>query len=290
MVVGAGQSALESAALLHEAGADVEIVARAPGIVWLPGDHQPGIQARIRRLLRPPTDVGGMRSGWMAAAPELLRRTPGGLRPAVTRKCIVPMGAAWLRSRLERVPMVLGRAIATATANGRGVRTILDDGTAREADHVLLGTGFRVDVAKYPFLSPELIRDLDLVGGYPRLGPGLEANVPGLHFVGAPATLSYGPLMRFVVGTWYAAPALTTAVLGGRQRVARLSYKPRIVPSRRRDRARTATHPRRRRLYSDAHSNGGGRSLDRIGSARKPEAPQETSKTMSTSERASEPR
>jgi hypothetical protein len=186
--------------------------------------------------------------------------------------------------------MVLGRAIATATANGRGVRTILDDGTAREADHVLLGTGFRVDVAKYPFLSPELIRDLDLVGGYPRLGPGLEANVPGLHFVGAPATLSYGPLMRFVVGTWYAAPALTTAVLGGRQRVARLSYKPRIVPSRRRDRARTATHPRRRRLYSDAHSNGGGRSLDRIGSARKPEAPQETSKTMSTSERASEPR
>jgi hypothetical protein len=290
IVVGAGQSALESAALLHEAGAGVEIVARASGIVWLPGDHQPGFRPRLRRLLMPPTDVGGMRSGWIAAAPELLRRTPGGLRPAVTRKCIVPMGAAWLRSRLEQVPMVLGRAITSATANGTGVRTIFDDGSVREADHIVLGTGFRVDVAKYPFLSPELIRDLDLLGGYPRLGPGLEANVPGLHFVGAPAMLSYGPLMRFVVGTWYAAPALTTAVLGRRQRVARLSYKPRIVPQRRRDRARTATGARRRPLYSDAHSNGGGRPLDRIVSGRKPVAPRETSKAMSTSERASKPR
>lgn len=290
MVVGAGQSALESAALLHEAGADVEIVARASGIVWLPGDHQPGIRARLRRLLMPPTDVGGMRSGWIAAAPELLRRTPGGLRPAVTRKCVVPMGAAWLRSRLEQVPIVLDRAIASAAARGARVRVVLDDGTAREADHVVLGTGFRVDVAKYPFLSPELVRDLDLLGGYPRLGPGLETNVPGLHFVGAPAMLSYGPLMRFVVGTWYAAPALTTAVLGRRQRVARLSYKPRIVPQRRRDPARTVTGTRRRPLYSDTHSNGGGRPPDRNVSARKPVAPRKTSKAMSTSERASKPR
>lgn len=240
VVVGAGQSALESAALLHEAGADVGIVARAPDIVWLAGDHQRDFRTRMRRLLAPPTDVGGVRSGWMAAVPGLLRRSPGRL-PAVTRKCIVPAGAAWLRSRLEQVPMHLGRAIATAASSGEGVRIVLDSGAAREADHVVLGTGFRVDVAKYPFLSPELLRDLDLLGGYPRLGPGLEANVPGLHFVGAPALLSYGPLMRFVVGTWYAAPALTTSVLGRRQRVARLSYKPRVAPLRRRDRARPAT-------------------------------------------------
>jgi hypothetical protein len=290
MVVGAGQSALESAALLHEAGADVEIVARAPGIVWLPGDHQPGIRARMRRLLRPPTDVGGMRSGWMAAAPELLRRAPGGLRPAVTRKCIVPMGAAWLRSRLEQVPMVLGGAIASAASRGGRVRVVLDDGSARDADHVLLGTGFRVDVAKYPFLSTELISDLDLVGGYPRLGPGLEASVPGLHFVGAPATLSYGPLMRFVVGTWYAAPALTSSVLGRRQRVARLSFKPRIVPQRRRDRARPSTGARVGPLQSDTGGNGGQLRLNRIDMGKKPVPSQQTGKEMVTSERAPEQR
>jgi FAD-dependent urate hydroxylase len=229
MVVGAGQSALESAALLHESGADVEIVARAPGIIWLAGDDPSGAVDRMWRLLLPPTDVGGRVSGWMAAAPELLSRIPGGLRPEVTRRCIPPMGAAWLRPRLERVPMALGRAVADAAPAGTGVRVTLDDGTVREPDHVLLGTGYRVDVARYPFLSSELVGELDLVGGYPRLGRGLESSVPGLHFVGAPATLSFGPLTRFVVGTWHAAPALARSVLGRRQRAVGLSYKPRVV-------------------------------------------------------------
>ena len=212
MVVGSGQSALESAALLHESGADVEIVARGPGIVWLAGDHPTSALTRMWRGLLPPTDVGGRVSGWMAAAPDLLSRIPGNLRPEVTRRCTVPAGAAWLRSRLEQVPMVLGRAVAEASPAGTRVRVTLDDGTVREPDHVLLCTGFRVDVARYPFLSSELVSELDIVGGYPRLGPGLESrSVPGLHFVGAPATLSFGPLMRFVVGTWHAAPALARA-------------------------------------------------------------------------------
>ena len=44
LVVGAGQSALESAALIHEAGAEVEVVMRAAGIHWL------GWRARIQKL------------------------------------------------------------------------------------------------------------------------------------------------------------------------------------------------------------------------------------------------
>lgn len=37
---------------------------------------------------------------------------------------------------------------------------------------------------------------------------------PGPHFAGASATLSFGPLMRFVVGTWHAAPAVARSALG----------------------------------------------------------------------------
>jgi NADPH-dependent 2,4-dienoyl-CoA reductase/sulfur reductase-like enzyme len=253
MVVGAGQSALESAALLHESGADVEIVARAPGIVWLAGEYPTSLMTRMWRLVLPPTDVGGRVSGWMAAAPELLSRMPGSVRPEVTRRCIPPMGAAWLRPRLEQVPMLFGRMVAEAAPAGSGVKVTLDDGTVREPDHVLLGTGYRVDVARYPFLSSELVRDLELVGGYPPLGRGLESSVPGLHFVGASATLSFGPLMRFVVGTWHAAPALARSVLGRRQRVVGLSYKPRVVlrprpdltdmPARDSEGARRRLHP-----------------------------------------------
>jgi hypothetical protein len=46
------------------------------------------------------------------------------------------------------------------------------------------------------------------------LGPGLESSVPGLHFMGAPAARSFGPIMRFVVGTWYSAPALARRAAG----------------------------------------------------------------------------
>jgi NADPH-dependent 2,4-dienoyl-CoA reductase/sulfur reductase-like enzyme len=228
MVVGAGQSALESAAILHESGADVEIVARAPGIVWLAGDESTGIRARVSRMMMPPTGVGGRATGWIAAAPELLRRMPSRLRPEIARRCTVPAGSDWLRPRLAKVPIAFERTVAGAAPAGTGVRVTLDDGTVRRADHVVLGTGFRVDVARYPFLSPELVRDLDLVGGYPRLRPGLESSVPGMHFVGAAATFSFGPLMRFVVGTWYAAPAVARSILGRRQRVVRLSYKRRV--------------------------------------------------------------
>jgi FAD-dependent urate hydroxylase len=287
MVVGAGQSALESAALLKEAGAHVEIVGRASDIVWLAGERDPGFKTRMRRLLLPPTDVGGKLTGWPAAAPGLLRFAPGSLRPTITRRCTVPAGAAWLRSRLEQVPMVLGRTIAAAASSGGRVRIGLDDGSVREADHVLLGTGYRVDITKYPFLSGELIRDLDLVGGYPRLGPGLEASVPGLHFVGAPATLSYGPLMRFVVGTWYAAPAVTASALGQRQRLTRLSYKPRILPRGRRP--RPATGPQLRPLPSDDGGNGGRRSLNRTELGKKPVASEETETKMVKSEKVAGP-
>jgi hypothetical protein len=285
LVVGAGQSALESAALLHESGAEVEIVARALGIHWLAGD-QPGVRPRIRRLMMPPTDVGGKVTGWMAAAPELLRRVPGRVRPEVTRRCIVPAGAAWLRSRLEQVPMTLGRSVAQAEPAAGGVRVTLDDGSIREPDHVLLATGFRVDVREYPFLSAELASDLDLLRGYPRLGPGLESRVPGLHFVGAPAMLSYGPLMRFVVGTWHAAPALAASVLGGRQRLVRLSYKPRIT-LRRRD---AITHPAiggRVRPYA-GHQRRSPPVSGSNGDRQEVGAPQESFESMVTSQGASE--
>ena len=170
-----------------------------------------------------------MGSGWIAAAPELFRRMPVKMRPEITRRCIAPKGSDWLRPRLSDVPMDTGRAVAEATPSETGLEVVLDDGTARDLDHVLLGTGYAVDVTRYPFLSPGLVRDLDVAGGYPAMSPGFESSVPGLHFVGAAGTLSFGPVMRFVVGTWYAAPALARNILGRRQRIVRLSYKPRVA-------------------------------------------------------------
>jgi hypothetical protein len=90
----------------------------------------------------------------------------------------------------------------------------LSDGTKRQVDHVLLATGYRVDIARYPFLSRELLQMVHRVAGHPQLDTGFQSSVDGLHFLGAPAAWSFGPLMRFVAGTEFAARSLTRGILG----------------------------------------------------------------------------
>ena len=53
----------------------------------------------------------------------------------------------------------------------------------------------------------------DPIVTYDELAAGLESSVQGLHFLGAPAAWSFGPLMRFVSGTGYTARALTRCVV-----------------------------------------------------------------------------
>jgi hypothetical protein len=80
-------------------------------------------------------------------------------------------------------------------------------------DHVLMATGYQINVRKYSFLSESLASALRLMDGCPMLGPGFESSVPGLHFLGAPAVWSFGPLMRFVAGADFAARAVSHAAV-----------------------------------------------------------------------------
>jgi FAD-dependent urate hydroxylase len=223
-VIGSGQSALESAALLSEHGADVEVVARSEDVYWLGWNANGDVRARLR-WPKPPTDVGGRATGWIASTPAGFRLIPWRrAREIVEFRCLRPAGAGWLRPRLTEVRLSLGRAVLAAKRSSEHVELTLDDGTKRTVDHVFLGTGYEVDVRRYPFLGPQLGGELELSAGAPVLRAGLESSVRGLHFVGAPATSSFGPIMRFVVGTWYAAPAITRAVLGQRQPLLSQSY------------------------------------------------------------------
>src|SRR5256886_437004 len=226
VVVGAGQSALESAALLHEAGAQVEVVARAPGTYFIPDWPQTPFVRAVRRLLspvvRPPFDIMGPRFvSWLIAWPRLFRRSPRVIQDFLTARAVRPAGASWLASRLAAVPITAGRSIAVATPTGSRLRLRLDDGTERLADHLLLATGYRVDAARYPFLAPTLLHGLRTRDGYPTLNVGFESSVPGLHFLGTPAAGTFGPLCRFVVGTRYMARTLTRYIThaGGNGRI-----------------------------------------------------------------------
>jgi cation diffusion facilitator CzcD-associated flavoprotein CzcO len=229
LVVGGGQSALESAALLHESGADVEVVARTRHIHWLQGPlsktlHH-GLGRFIRNLLYAPTDVGPAGLSQLLARPDLLRRLPRLLQDKLRRRAVRPAGARWLVKRLQNVPIRLGISIVSAIPARSRVKVKLDDGSERTVDHILLGTGYRVDISKYDFLAPKLVASIRRFNGYPVLQVGFETSAPGLHILGAPAAWSFGPLMQFVSGTTYASAALTRLLArGGRLEPARHDF------------------------------------------------------------------
>jgi hypothetical protein len=212
LVIGSGQSALESAALLHESGARVEIVARAPEIRWLGGlisrTIHSGFGPELAKILYAPTDVGPAGISQIVARPNLTRRFPRAVQDWLRKRSIRPAGARWLVARLATVPMKLGHTVISAVAVGGQVKAKLSDGTERIVDHIFLGTGYRVNVAKYPFFSRKIAESLSCFHGYPRLRDGFETSIPGLHIVGAPAVWSFGALMQFVVGTHYSSREL----------------------------------------------------------------------------------
>jgi FAD-dependent urate hydroxylase len=221
VVVGGGQSALESAALLHESGAAVEVIVRTPGVRWLRHGtrlhtwlHNPANP--LRWILYPPSNsnLGPPGVNWICDAPGLFRRLPFAIHSRVKRRATRPGGSGWLPPRMTGVRITTGRVVISADPVGRQVRLRLDDGTERRVDHVLLATGYHVDISRCAFLAPDLVRSLRRVDGYPELTAGFEASLPGLHFLGALAARTFGPLMSHIAGTKYAASALTRCILG----------------------------------------------------------------------------
>lgn len=211
-VIGAGQSALESAALLREAEANVEVLSRDPQIYFLrraPWMHRLG---PISRLMFAPPDVGPAGLSRLVAMPALYRRLPRRWHDRWGVRAIRPAGAAWLRPRLEDVPLRTGVAVRRASLDGEGVRLDLTDGSVRTADHVMLATGYDVRISGYDFLEADLLAGVRRTDGYPHLGAGFETTVPGLHIIGAPAAWTFGPLMRFVAGTTFTAPRVAASV------------------------------------------------------------------------------
>lgn len=215
IVIGAGQSALESAALLQEAGAEVEVIARRDDLNWVglhPKLHHLGF---ISKLLYSDRDVGPAGISRLVAMPHVFRRFPRGFQDRTAYRAIRPAVAGWLKPRLTNTRITFGRSIVSAIAKESQIELKLSDNTVRSADHVLLATGYRVDVSRYPFLSESILRQLKTHAGYPVLKSGMESSIPGLHFIGKPAAWSFGPILGFVSGAEFASKELLRSIEGG---------------------------------------------------------------------------
>jgi cation diffusion facilitator CzcD-associated flavoprotein CzcO len=217
-VIGRGQSATESAALLAEAGAEAELISRGE-VRWLGNTTTKAAPATARQwlheVLAAPSAVGPFPLSWLVEVPGIVRHMPAGLREDFSNRCLKAGAAGWLKPRFAKVACHAGRTILGARADAGRITLDLDTGP-RTFDHVVLGTGYRIDIARIGILSPALLGKIACADGSPLLRTGLESSVSKLHFVGSYAVKSFGPLMRFVAGAPYAARAVASAALGGR--------------------------------------------------------------------------
>jgi FAD-dependent urate hydroxylase len=211
-IIGCGQSALESAALFKEAGIDTEVIARHSTLNWVGRHSQLHHLGLLSKLMYSKCDVGPAGISRLVAMPHLFRQLPREIQDRTAYRAIRPAGAGWLEPRITGIPINLGRKVISAAATDSKLHLKLDDGSDRTVDHALLATGFRVDVARYGFLSQSILQRLQTINGYPVLKRGLESSIPGLHFMGKPAAWSFGPLLCFVSGTEFAATELVHGV------------------------------------------------------------------------------
>jgi hypothetical protein len=220
-ILGGGQSALESSALLHEAGAEVTLLARHP-IKW---PTEPVLDRSPIERLRAPT--GGLGPGWKpfsySHAGPFFPRLPASTRMEVVRRAMGPAGSWWLHDRVVgKVPLLESIGIrdirpvgsqlqiAAVTKGGEEVKVL--------TDHLLAATGYRVDIDRMAPLAPELRAAVRRTGGAPALSTHFESSVPGLYFVGITAANTFGPALRFVYGTAFAAGRVARHVTHGGRR------------------------------------------------------------------------
>jgi FAD-dependent urate hydroxylase len=216
-VVGAGQSALETAALLNEAGARVRLLVRRARIEWNePSKPRP----LLARILEPDAGVG---MGWRSVAVSELPRTFRFLFAAERRHRFVaesygPSGSWWLRNRMiDRVTIALNtRVVSAMGSQGGAVKLQVEGRSGRSelrADHVIAATGFRIDIDRLDYLEPALAQSIAREsGGIPALDSRYGTSVPGLFIVGLASAPVFGPIMRFMYGAKHVAPVLARRI------------------------------------------------------------------------------
>jgi FAD-dependent urate hydroxylase len=216
-VIGSGQSALEAAALLHEAGAQPQLVIRDSSIAWhTRSSRNPSLW---RRLRSPVSGLGTGPKAWaLTRYPGAMHHLPASWRTKFVKTHLPPEGAWWLRPRVEGiVPVRLSTTVVGAHADNRGGAVLTlrqaDNGSRQlTVDHLIAGTGYVTDVDRLGFLDAGLRSAIRRVERTPKLTSTFQSSVPGLWFVGPTSAMSFGPLFRFVVGAEYTARVVSADV------------------------------------------------------------------------------
>ena len=210
VVVGGGQGGLESALLAARAGADVQMVIRSK-LHWF-ADREPhksrsALGRRLYRLAYPVVGYGPPPLNRLVLHPDLFSVLPRGVRRRLTARVLRAGGSPWLRQAIESTVRIKGgAAVDRLERRNGGLRLRLTDGSALEADAVIVAAGFRFSLDRLSFLSPEVRAGIELDGGWPVLDRWFRSTERSVLFVGFASERRFGPIVRFIPGTRFSAP------------------------------------------------------------------------------------
>jgi thioredoxin reductase len=209
VVVGGGQGGLEAAALARRAGAEVEVIVRSR-LRWFT-DREPyrprsPLRRRIYRLAYPVVGYGPPPLNRLALNPDVFAALPRAARRRVAARILRAGGSPWVRGEIEgSVAVTEGVAVERVERRGDRVQLTLSDGSARDADAVVVSAGFRFALDRMAFLSPTVSAAVAVRDGWPVLDRYFRSSDPDLLFVGFAAERRFGPIARFVSGSRFTA-------------------------------------------------------------------------------------
>ena len=215
-VLGAGASAVDIAAILHEEGSQVQLVARRKEIAFHTKTKEP--RPLHRRLRYPRSGLGiGWSSRLCTDAPLLFHVMPQKFRLRFVRDHLGPAPGWFVRDKVVgKFPLHLGCKIQSASIEDGKVHLKIGekDGSNSEliVDHVISATGYRISISRMRFLDEALRRLVHKVEDTPVLSSHFETSVPGLYMVGLASANSFGPLTRFAYGARFTAKRISKHV------------------------------------------------------------------------------
>jgi Thioredoxin reductase len=124
----------------------------------------------------------------------------------------------WLAPRLNdaRVTVWPNTELVSCIEDSNGeLAARLTNGENLIIDHVVLATGYKVDIGRVPLLAAGNILDrLETGNGFPVLDEHLETSVPGLFITSMPAMQDFGPFFGFTVSVRTSAKLICERLLG----------------------------------------------------------------------------
>jgi cation diffusion facilitator CzcD-associated flavoprotein CzcO len=210
LIIGGRQSAFEWTALLAEAGAAAVHVSHRHPTPRFANSEWAEINQMMARFVDEP--------GWY-------RALAGGEQADVQRKFAQAKVKLepWLWPRVDKENVTLWpetQMVSCRETDHGDLHVRLDSGDTLSVDHVILATGYRVDMAQVPFLAAgNLLPRLAMNDGFPKLDDQFQTSVPGLFITSLPATRDFGPFFGFTVAVNASAKLIGRAVSSTRRAV-----------------------------------------------------------------------